>query len=148
MLFSFVVKYLGFLKGIPLLAQIFDNVMKLWLFVVDPERLDLLDELENTALKWEQNSVALHQYGGIQFNFSGKEFAHVHSNGILDILLSAQIKSDLILANKVSEHHLITKSGWVTYYLKDKEGLALAIDLLALAYKRVASRKVLATKLA
>lgn len=80
-LFSFTVKYFGFLKVVPFLPLVFDSLLKLWALVAKPRLLDWSDELEAEILSWENTTVSLHKYGGLQFNFKKHEIGHLHSNG-------------------------------------------------------------------
>ncbi|MEO6520853.1 MAG: luciferase family protein [Mucilaginibacter sp.] len=76
----------------------------------------------------------MHRYGGVQFNYNGKEIGHVHSNGLLDVLFSRQIKYDLMNQGLINDHHVFNNSGWISFYIKKEEDVAYAIDLLRMAY--------------
>jgi len=137
--FSFVVRKLNFLKSVPLFAQVFDSLIKIWILISNPVILDKLDEIEREVLTWERTTVSLHKYGGVQFNFDKKEFAHIHSNGILDILFTTTIKTELMAKTLAQEHHLFKKSGWITFYIKRDDDVSSAISLLRLSYNKVAA---------
>ena len=109
--FAFVVKRLGFLKSIPLMAIYFDSLIKVWMVFSNPKLLRWIDDVEDFVLSLPNTDVSLHKYGGSQFNYCEKEFAHLHSNGILDILLNQKIKRNLLAEGKVDEHHLFKNSG-------------------------------------
>jgi len=130
-MFAFVVKNLAFLKAVPLLPLVFDSLLRLRVFFIKPEILDWLDELEAEASTWPGMSMAVHKYGGLQFNYRGKEIAHLHSNGLLD---SRKTKTKLILEGRIQEHHVFAKSGWISFYLRSKDGLDYAKKLLLAAY--------------
>lgn len=134
--FSFTLKYLGVLKFIPLFPQVFDNLLKLWVFVTKPELLDWQDELETEILSWKGTSTSLHKYGGLQFNFKGKELGHLHSNGLLDVLYSRAIKQQLLDDGRVESHHVFKESGWISFYITNQSDRNYAIKLLRIAYKR------------
>jgi len=135
-MFSFVVKRLGFLKSIPLLAIVYDCLIKLWILLTNPRLLGWIDELEETVLLLPNTNISLHQYGGLQFNYKNKEFAHCHSNGILDVLFNLKIKQDLMEHGKIQPHHVFEHSGWISFYIKTTEDVNYAKDLLVLAYQR------------
>jgi hypothetical protein len=138
-MFKFIVKYLGFLKSAPLLAYLFDSQFKLWLLFTNIELLDCLDDIEAEVLSWKGTSVSLHKYGGIQFNCKGKEIGHIHSNGILDIRFSRKIKQQLMKAGRISDHHVFTNSGWISFYVLKKADVAYANQLLKMAYLKINS---------
>ncbi len=136
-MFSFIVKYFGFLKSVPLLAYLFDSQLKLWMLVCNPELFDCLDDIEAEVLSWKSTTQSLHKYGGLQFNCDGMEIGHIHSNGILDIRFSKKIKEQLMADGRVNRHHVFTRSGWISFYIRKKEDTAYAIKLLKMAYLKI-----------
>jgi len=120
-MFSFVVKRASFLKDIPLVAFIFDSLMRFWMFFTKPELLDWMDELEEDVARMPETTIGIHKYGGTQFNYKGREFAHVHSNGLLDILLNKELKQSLMLERKIKDHHVLKNSGWISFHLHNKQ---------------------------
>ena len=136
-MFKFIIKYLGFLKSFPLLAYLFDSQFKLWMLITNPELLDCLDDIEAEILSWKGASVSLHKYGGMQFNCNGKEIGHIHSNGILDIRFSRNIKQQLMEEGRISDHHVFTNSGWISFYVMKKGDVVYAVSLLKMAYLKI-----------
>ena len=131
-----VVKYLGFLKHVPLLPHLFDGLLKIGLLISNKAVLGYLDEIENEVLSWKQTSLQLHKYGGIQFNLGGREIGHIHGNGLLDILFSKDIKAQLIKGGRAKEHHIFKNSGWISFYIRTHDESLVAIELLRESYKR------------
>ncbi len=136
-MFKFIVKYFGLLKSIPLLAYLFDSQFKLWLLITNAELLDCLDDIEAEVLSWKGTSVSLHKYGGLQFNWNGKEIGHIHSNGVLDIRFSQKIKQQLMEEGRINDHHVFTNSGWISFYVMKKEDVKYANRLLKMAYLKI-----------
>ncbi len=110
-MFLFVIKYLGFLKFVPGLAILFDNYLKIWTLVSQPALLDWLDKIAAEVSKWEHVKVSTHKYGGMQFNYNDKEIGHIHSNGLLDMLLSRKIKQLLMEEGRIQDHHSFKTPG-------------------------------------
>lgn len=144
-MFAFVVKYLGFLKHVPLLPNVFDNLLKIQALLTKPQVLDWIDEIEASVLRWEGANTTTHEYGGIQFNIRHKEIGHIHSNGLVDVLLSKTLKSQLLSECRITNHHTFQQSGWVSFYLRTSEDKAYAIRLLKLAADKVVLNKRLNT---
>lgn len=138
-MFSFVVKRLGFLKDIPLMPIFYDSLLKVWYFVTKPRLLNWIDELEETVLGFKDTSISVHKYGGSQFNYLTKEFAHLHSNGLLDILFSQKLKREFMLQGRIMSHHVFAESGWISFYIKNEEDLNYAKQLLRIAYEKEVS---------
>ena len=133
-MFKFIVKYLNFLKYIPLLPHMVDGMTKLNTYLFRPKVLDCIDEIEKEVLSWEGTHVSIHCYGGLQFNVRNKEIGHIHSNGLMDILFKRDIKMQLIKEGKVEDHHTFSKSGWISYYIHSEEDKKYALELLQYSY--------------
>jgi hypothetical protein len=140
-MFDFVVKYLGFLKAVPLLPQLFDSHLMLWNLVNGSEIPECIDDIEAEVLKWAGTVKTFHKYGGIQFNCRGKELGHIHSNGILDIRFNRQTKAQLIKEGRINEHHIFMSSGWISFFVKTREDTAYATQLLKIAYIKITSKQ-------
>ena len=113
----FVTRYLAFLKFITGTALVFYALLKLWTVTVNPELLDWMDDLDQEVLTWPGTTATTHKYGGLQFNYQGKELGHIRSNGLLDMLLSRNIKEQLMRQDKrVQDHHSLKNSGWVSFF--------------------------------
>ena len=134
-MFRFIVYRLNFLKGIPLFALIYDSCLKIKMLLVAPERLAWFDEIENEVLSWDGTNVSLHKFGGMQFNYGQKEIGHLHSNGLLDILFTRQVKQELLASGKAEVHHVFKKSGWISFYILTEKDLINAKYLLNEAYR-------------
>jgi len=142
-MFKFVIKYFGFLKRAPLLPHLFDSQFKLWLLFTNAALLDCLSDIETEVLNWEQTTISMHKFGGIQFNCNGREIGHIHSNGILDILFSRKIKEQLMAEGRISDHHVFARSGWISFYITKKDDQAYAVRLLEMAYLKIKSEEPL-----
>lgn len=132
-MFAFVVKYLGFLKSLPLLPHFFDSLLKLRSLISKPRLLDWLDEIESEVLSWKGTSSSLHKYGGQQFNFQGREIGHLHSNGLLDIRYSKKLKAERMTEGRISPHHVFPQSGWISFFIKTADDKNYALSLLRAA---------------
>ena len=135
-LFNFVVENFGFLKFVPLAPLVFDAWLKLWTLITNPEILDAMEAIEAEVLSWRGAGVGLHKYGGVQFNYNGRELGHIHGNGLLDMRFSRHVKNELLAENRVTDHHVFVNSGWISFYIRNKEDAEYAAQLLKMAYNR------------
>lgn len=133
-----MVRRLGFLKSIPLFAHYFDSLLKLSTFVAKPRLLDWLDEIEAEVLAWEGISASLHRYGGVQFNYHGREIGHLHGNGLLDLRCGKELKAQLMKTGRVQPHHLFKDSGWLSFYICTADDKIYASQLLRITRDRFA----------
>lgn len=134
-MFRFTVKYLGFLKSIPIVPHLFDALLKMRLFLVNRSLLALLDTLEHEVSRWPGVVVSLHPYGGLQFNIGNREIGHLHGNGLLDVALSRSLKAEILQQYPtVLDHHLFKDSGWISFWIKHQTEYETALAILRKAY--------------
>jgi hypothetical protein len=136
----FVIRYLGFLKSVPLLGWMYDGTLKLWTYITHPEILDWMDAIEVEVSSWENVITRLHKYGGLQFDYIGKEIGHIHSNGLLDMLLNRKLKAELMTDGRIQDHHTFRNSGWISFFIRTEEDKYYAIALLRMGYEMRARR--------
>jgi hypothetical protein len=135
--FNFIVKRFSLLKSLPLLPHVFDAAFKIWQVVIGSKLRYYIDSIEAEVREWDKTSVGLHKYGGLQFNYQGKEIGHLHSNGLLDIRFSRAIKIALLAENRVKDHHVFTDSGWISFYIRNVDDKEYAVKLLQMAYLKM-----------
>ena len=136
-MFPYIIKYFGFLKVVPLLPHLFDAQLRLWTLVSAPLVLRCVDRIEAEVMTWPGTTRTVHKYGGLQFNFQGRELAHIHSNGLLDMLLSRAIKEQYLDEGRISDHHTFRNSGWISFYIRDFGDADYALILLKTAYLKI-----------
>lgn len=140
-MFGFVTRYLGFLKLIPTLSWAFDGWLKVWALVTKPYILDWMDDIEAEVLEWEGTAAKIHKYGGLQFNCGRKEIGHIHSNGLLDMLLSRAIKQKLMEEGRIADHHSFKNTGWISFYIRNADDKEYALKLLKFGHERIKNGK-------
>ena len=135
MIFNFVVRHLHFLAKIPLAPQFFDATLLTWTGLLQRERLRAIERLEQEISNLPNIDPCLHRYGGTGFAYNGCEFAHLHGNGLLDIELTSEIASQVILENGASPHHVLGRSRWISFWLNSPADVPPAFALIELACK-------------
>jgi predicted DNA-binding protein (MmcQ/YjbR family) len=139
-MFSFVVKNLA-LKDIPLLAILFDSLMRLWMFIVKPELLHWIDDLEENVERMPGRRLGYINMAGLRSIIQERNSHMSHSNGLVDILLNKELKKSLMMDGKIKDHHLFKNSGWISFYLHNKQDVAYACYLLKKAYDRAREKQ-------
>jgi hypothetical protein len=140
MVFEFLVRYLGFMKHVPFAAWVMDALLFIWYSAFRREVLRAICKIETEVSAWIGIKVTLHRFGGLQFNYSGKEIGHIHSNGILDILLNRSTKNILLEKGLASDHHVFPDSGWISFYVRQDGDVDKALGLLELSYRKSRTR--------
>lgn len=82
-----------------------------------------------------------HRFGGIEFRLGKREIGHIHGNKLVDIPFPKKIRDEIVNSGKAKAHHILPKSGWVSYYIETRDGIEGAIELLRLSYN-IAAKKI------
>jgi hypothetical protein len=90
----------------------------------------LIDEVS----RWPHVTTGEHRFGGTEFRIGPREIGHVHSWGMLDISYLRTLRDVLIEEGQTGVHHLLTESGWTTYYIESADDYEHARWLLRLSY--------------
>jgi Family of unknown function (DUF5519) len=103
---------------------------------------NLVENFTKTVSQWEQVAATPHRFGGTEFNIGKVEIGHIHhSNGMVDIPFTVKVREVLVAEGLAGYHHLLTDSGWITYFVRDENSLQHAIWLMRLSYLQKASRR-------
>jgi len=97
-----------------------------------------LEKLEKEVSKWPHISVHPHRFGGKEFRYQKAEVGHVHMGGILDIPFPLSIRNALLAEDLAEEHRWVPNSGWITFQIRNEQGLKHALWLMRLSYIRYA----------
>jgi len=98
-------------------------------------------EIESHVSAWPGVSVHPHRFGGREFQFRDAEVGHVHTGGIVDIPFPRSLRDALLDEGLAEEHHWVPNSGWITYRVRDEDGLRHALWLMRLSYLRYVLKK-------
>jgi hypothetical protein len=75
--------------------------------------------------------LAIARRGGLGFVRNGREFAHVHGNGLLDVKLTSARAAELVSLRRAEPHHVFGPSAWISVWLKTPADCKPALALLA-----------------
>lgn len=75
-----------------------------------------------------------HRFGGVEFRLGKRELGHLHGDSLLDIPFPMNVRNELVSKGEVEEHHLLKQSGWISFYLKNDQDVAKAIELLTRSF--------------
>lgn len=110
-------KQYRWLKRIPLLPLLLDEQLKVYTLLFRPAVYQKMMDVVHTIKQWDGITTHYHRYGGLEFRVNGRELAHIHGNGLLDVLAGRQIRTLLIEKQAVHTHHTLAESGWVSLYI-------------------------------
>ncbi len=75
------------------------------------------------------------------FYVDGKEMGHLHGDSIADLQFPAKVGKKLVKEGRVSPHHVIPKSGWVSYEIQNDNDVQTVLDLFLLQYNLLTKSK-------
>jgi hypothetical protein len=133
-IFAFVVRRLRWLARVPLFPQIFDTALLISTALFSPSRFRAVSAVEKEAQRLPDVNLGVHRYGGIGFFLRGKEMSHIHGNGLLDCFVG-RTNRDLLLQERggVTAHHVFPRSGWISFFVKDRDDVVRALELIQIA---------------
>lgn len=135
-MFRFIVRRLRWLARIPGFPQFFDAALLVWTAWWHRPRLAAMEALEAAALQQAGMRLRIHRLGGIEFHLAGRELAHLHGNGLLDVRIGNERRDALIATQRAEPHHVAPESGWVSFWIRAPADVAPALELLTLAASR------------
>lgn len=92
---------------------------------------------------WDGISTHPHRFGGTEFRLGKVEIGHIHGNRMADLPFTRLIREALVTDGEADVHHLLSESGWVSFYLRRDDDVNRAIKLFRMSYlqKRVRRAK-------
>ena len=93
------------------------------------------EEIYEVVSRWEGIAVRPHRFGGTEFRVGHREVGHVHGDGLVDIPFPLGVRDELVESGSAEPHHVLPHSGWVSVYLRKRDDVPRAIQLLGRSYE-------------
>ena len=107
------------------------------------------EQISQAALSWVGVTTQPHRFGGTEYLLGTRELGHLHGDYLLDIPFPSKVRNEIVAAKEAEPHHLLSDSGWVSFYIRAPADIERAIALLkrsyAIAYQQHQKRTILAT---
>ena len=102
-------------------------------------RLDslILEKISKEILNWPGVTSGQHRFGGTEFRVGKREMGHVHGDKLADLPFPMQVRNQLIESGRVSPHHILPESGWVSKWIRSEEDVSEVVELFRMQYKRL-----------
>ena len=98
----------------------------------------ILEKIKKEILSWPNVTAEQHKFGGIEFRLNKREMGHIHGDRLADLPFTMKTRNDLVNSGRVSPHHVMPQSGWVSYWIeKGEEDVAEIIGLFRLRYEQL-----------
>jgi hypothetical protein len=105
--------------------------------VETPDTSDIFEKVKATLANWPGVTLQPHRFGGTEFRVAGKEMGHMHGSSLADFPLPMSVRNQLIADRRVSPHHVLPNSGWVSFWINGSEDFEPLIELFKLQYERL-----------
>lgn len=130
---SDIAKHFALLKKIPFLPILVDEQIKVITFLFRPSVMYRMSALSKTIKSWQGVNCHYHKFGGLQFDYKGREIGHLHGNGLLDLKLSKNL-NQLRLNPLIEPHHFLGDSNWVSIKIRSNSPLEEIIAIVEKLY--------------
>jgi len=99
----------------------------------------ILEKISKVILSWSGVTSGPHRFGGTEFRIGKREMGHIHGDTLADLPFPMQVRNQLVESGRVSPHHVLPKSGWVSKWIKG-EDISEVVELFRMQYKRLNSQ--------
>ena len=103
--------------------------------------MSIRDEIEREIIGWPEVEARPHRFGGVEFRVRGHEIGHLHGNRLADLPFPVKVRKELVEAGKARLHHVLPRTGWVSYPIRGEEDVEGVLELFRLNYDRVTAHK-------
>ena len=93
--------------------------------------------VSEVVTSWPGVTSHPHRFGGTEFRVGRREMGHMHGSRLTDFPFPMTQRDQLIIEGKAVPHHVLPKSGWVSYWIDGKADVQPLVDLFRLQYERL-----------
>ena len=102
---------------------------------------NILASIQKQILSWPNVTAESHKFGGIEFRLNKREMGHIHGERLVDLPFPMSTRNELVSAGRVSPHHVLPQSGWVSYWIsKGEEDVPAVVELFRIRYGQLKPR--------
>jgi luciferase-like monooxygenase len=108
---------------------------------------NILESIKKQILSWPDVTAEPHKFGGVEFRLNKREMGHIHGESLVDLPFPMNIRNELVSSGRVSPHHVLPQSGWVSYWInKGEEDAPAVVELFRMRYEQLKPRQHLIQK--
>ena len=102
---------------------------------------NILESIQKEILSWPFVTAETHKFGGIEFRLNKREMGHIHGERLVDLPFPMKIRNELVSSGRVSPHHVLPQSGWVSYWINNGEkDVPEVLELFRMRYEQLQPR--------
>ncbi len=91
--------------------------------------------------QWDGVRAAPHRFGGTEFKVGRRELGHVHGDHLADIVFPIDVRNRLIAEGRAEPHHILPRSGWITFRFTKESDAKSSVGLFRLSYELAMSKR-------
>ncbi len=99
------------------------------------------ETIEREVTGWPGVEEKPHRFNGVEFRVNGHEIGHLHGDRWVDLPFPVRMREELVAAGKARLHHVLPRTGWVSYPIRGEEDVEGALELFRLNYARLTARE-------
>ena len=99
--------------------------------------IEISEAIERELLSWPGVTAGQHRFGGREFRVGKREIGHLHGSQVADLHFPRAMRDELVSSGKVSPHHHVPDSGWISFYFHGEEDIPFALALFRRNYERI-----------
>lgn len=99
--------------------------------------IEISEAIERELLSWPDVTAGRHRFGGRAFRVGKIEIGHLHGGHVADLPFPRAIRDELVSSGKVSPHHHLPDSGWVSFHIRDEMDIPAVLALFRRNYERI-----------
>jgi hypothetical protein len=98
--------------------------------------------IHEAALSWPGVTAHRHRSGGTEYRLHRRELGHVHGDRLVDIPFPKKVRDEIVADGRADPHHVLSDSGWISFYLWEAADVDRAISLLRQSFELAQKRGV------
>jgi predicted DNA-binding protein (MmcQ/YjbR family) len=98
--------------------------------------------ITQALVSWEGVSTTPHRFGGVEYRLGTRELGHIHGDSLVDIPFPAKVRDEVVSAGLAEPHHILPKTGWISFYLQEESDVQKALALLRRSYEIALKQKL------
>ena len=98
----------------------------------------ILERIRDEILSWPDVTAGPHRFGGLEFRLDKREMGHIHGDRLTDLPFPMNTRNELVNSGRVSPHHVLPQSGWISYWItKGENDIPSVVELFRMRYDQL-----------
>ncbi len=102
----------------------------------------IFERIRDEIQSWPGVTVEPHRFGGIEFRLHRREMGHIHGDCLADLPFPMKTRNELVNSGRVSPHHILPQSGWISYWITNGENdVPSVVEFFRMRYNQLRPKK-------